>query len=164
MTDIDNVTMETDLKTDQYVSFNIGSEIYGIEVMKVQEVLGNVKVTSVPKTMPFMKGVYDLRNTIIPIIDMRLKFNLEEKDYDRDTVTIITEIHGVLIGLTVDSVSDVINMPITSIQNTPHFSSEIDSDFIKGIGKHDGKIIIILEVDKIFRSEELELMKQKESA
>ncbi len=148
--------------TEQYVSFNIGDEIFGIEVMKAQEVLGKIELTSVPKTMPYMKGVIDLRNTIVPIIDLRIKFGIEEKDYDLDTVTLITEIKGYLIGLIVDSVSDVISLSLELIQNTPHFSSEIDTDAVKGIGKHNDKIIIIIDVDRIFSPEELKLLVDSE--
>ncbi len=144
--------------TQQYVSFSIGEEIFGIEVMKAQEVLGKVELTSVPKTMPYMKGVIDLRDTIVPIIDLRAKFGIDEKEYDKDTVTLITEIRGFLIGLIVDSVSDVVTLSFEEIQDTPHFSSEIDTDAVKGIGKHNERIIIIIDVDRIFSQEELKLL------
>ncbi len=154
--------IDTASDTEQYVSFTIGDEIFGIEVMKAQEVLGKIELTSVPKTMPYMKGVIDLRNTIVPIIDLRIKFGIEEKEYDLDTVTLITEIKGYLIGLIVDSVSDVISLSLEEIQNTPHFSSEIDTDAVKGIGKHNDKIIIIIDVDRIFSPEELKLLVDSE--
>jgi purine-binding chemotaxis protein CheW len=154
--------IETLSDTRQYVSFNIGDEVFGIEVMKAQEVLGQIELTSVPKTMPYMKGVIDLRNTIVPIIDLRVKFGIEEKEHDKDTVTIITEIKGFLIGLIVDSVSDVITLSFEEIQDTPHFSSEIEKDAVKGIGKHNDKIIIIIDVDKIFSQEELKLLVDSE--
>jgi purine-binding chemotaxis protein CheW len=154
--------IETLSDTHQYVSFNIGDEIFGIEVMKAQEVLGKIELTSVPKTMPYMKGVIDLRNTIVPIIDLRAKFGMKEKDSDNETVTLITEIKGFLVGLIVDSVSDVITLSFENIQDTPHFSSEIDTDAVKGIGKHNERIIIIIDVDRIFNQEELKLLVDSE--
>ena len=144
----------------QYVNFNLGNDTFGIEVSNIQEILGAVEITHLPNTMQYMKGVIDLRDTIVPIIDLRLKFDQEKYDNKGDSVILITEIKNMLIGLAVDSVSDVITMELSEIQKTPHFSSEIESDAIIGIGKYDNKIIVILLPEKLFKSDELEVLKE----
>jgi len=144
----------------QYVTFSIGEEMYGVDVIRAQEVLNMISITHVPNTMPFMKGVIDLRGKIVPLIDMRIKFRLDEKEYDQNTVIIIVEVRGLLVGLIVDSVSDVINMTVDDIQNTPHFSVEIDKDAVIGISRHSDKLVIILDVDKILTVAELDSIKR----
>jgi purine-binding chemotaxis protein CheW len=145
----------------QYVTFSIGSETYGIDVIRAQEVLNLIRITHVPNTMPFMKGVIDLRGKIVPLIDLRIKFKLSEREYDSNTVIIIVKVQDTLVGLIVDSVSDVISMSLEDIQNTPHFTSEIDKDSVVGIGRHEGRLVIILEVDRILSVEEVEKIQMK---
>lgn len=142
----------------QYVTFSVKDELYGIDVRRAQEVMNIPKITKVPNTMPFMKGVIDLRGKIIPLIDMRIKFKIEEKAYDQKTVIIIIDIKQVLCGVIVDSVSDVISMSINEVQHTPHFASEIDRDAVFGIGKHAEKLVIVLDVDQLLSDEELLLI------
>jgi len=140
----------------QYVTFLIAGETYGIEVLRVQEIIGMTSITRVPNTMDFMKGVINLRGMVVPVVDMRLKFSMEEKDYDAFTVIIIVEVSGHMIGLIVDSVSDVVGVPLESIQDTPHFSARIGTDFISGIGRLDETLIIMLDIDRVISAEELE--------
>jgi len=148
-----------DLSNRQYVTFSIKDELYGIDVRRAQEVMNIPPITKVPGTMPFMKGVIDLRGKIIPLIDMRIKFKIEEKAYDQKTVIIIIDVKKIICGIIVDSVSDVINMSINDVQHTPHFASEIDKDSVFGIGKIGEKLVIVLDVDKILTDEELLLIK-----
>lgn len=148
-----------DASVRQYVTFSIKDELYGIDVRRAQEVMNIPPITKVPNTMPFMKGVIDLRGRIIPLIDMRIKFKIEEKAYDQKTVIIIIEVKNVICGVIVDSVSDVITMSINDVQHTPHFASEIDKDVVYGIGKKGDKLVIVLDVDKILTDEELLLIK-----
>jgi len=143
----------------QYVTFSIGDELFGIDVIKAQEVLNLSEITKVPNTVNFMKGVIDLRGTIIPLIDMRIKFNIPEKPYDQKNVIIIAEIRNLLCGLIVDSVSDVINMRHEEIENTPHFSSEINRDSVTGIGRCGNRLIIILDADRILTEEDIHQIK-----
>lgn len=150
-----------DTSTRQYVTFSIKDELFGIDVRRAQEVMNIPPITKVPNTMPFMKGVIDLRGIIIPLIDMRIKFKIEEKAYDQKTVIIIIDVKKVICGIIVDSVSDVANMSINDVQHTPHFASEIDKDSVFGIGKLGEKLVIILDVDKILTDEELLLIKTK---
>jgi len=143
----------------QYVTFSIKDELYGIDVKRAQEVMNIPPITRVPNAMPFMKGVIDLRGIIIPLIDIRIKFKIEEKAYDHNTVIIIIDVKKVVCGIIVDSVSDVIDMSLDDVQHTPHFASEIDKDVVFGIGKNGEKLVIVLDVDKILSDEELLLIK-----
>jgi len=150
-----------DNSAGQYVTFSIKEELYGIDVRRVQEVMNIPKITKVPNTMPFMKGVIDLRGIIIPLIDMRIKFKIEEKAYDQKTVILIIDVKNVICGIIVDSVSDVANMSLNDVQHTPHFASEIDKDSVFGIGKIGEKLVIVLDADKILTDEELLQIKAK---
>jgi purine-binding chemotaxis protein CheW len=129
-----------------------------VEVLKVQEIIGMTQITHVPNSMDFMKGVINLRGSVVPVVDMRIKFRMDEREYDAFTVILIVEVQERLIGLIVDSVSDVVGIPVESLQETPHFSANIETDYIKGIGNRDDQLIIILDVDLILSSEELERM------
>lgn len=140
----------------QFVSFLIGEETYGISVLKVQEIIGMTEITHVPKTLPFVKGVINLRGAVVPVIDLRKKFKMEEREYDATTVIVIVEVNGRLIGMIVDSVSDVLNIPVKSIQDTPHFSSKIESDFIEAIGQTKDTLVIILDIEKIITLAEID--------
>ena len=147
---------------EQYVTFVIGNENYGVEVLRVREIIGMTDITHVPNSLDFMRGVINLRGTVVPVVDMRKKFRMEERQYDSFTVILIVEIKGALIGMIVDSVSDVIDIPVESIQDTPHFSANIDTDYIKSIGKNDEELVIILDVDMILTPEELKRMDVEE--
>lgn len=139
----------------QYVTFLIGGETYGVEVLQVQEIIGMTPITFVPNSMNFMKGVINLRGTVVPVIDMRLKLNLDERQYDVSTVIIVVEVKERMIGIIVDSVSDVVSLPVNSIQDTPHFTSKIETDFVKGIGQLDENLVIILDVGRILTNAEI---------
>jgi len=145
---------------NQYVTFFIGTEVYGVEVLRVQEIIGMTKITQVPNSMHFMKGVINLRGTVVPVVDMRARFGMEEKEYDGFTVILIVEVKGTMIGMIVDSVSDVVNIPVNDIQDTPHFSASIRTDYIKGIGRIDEELVIVLDVDRILSHEEIEKIEQ----
>ena len=142
----------------QYVTFIIGVETYGVNVLSVQDIIGMTQITPVPNTLPFMKGVINLRGAVVPVIDLRKKFNMENREYDSFTVIIIVEVKDVKIGMIVDSVADVVGLPVTSIQDTPHFSSKIETNFIEGIGQLDNNLIIILNVEKILSVDELDTL------
>jgi purine-binding chemotaxis protein CheW len=148
----------------QFVTFTIGEELYGVDVTKVQEIIGMTQITHVPNTVIFMKGVINLRGAVVPVIDMRLKFRMSEKEYDSFTVIIIVEVKERLIGMIVDAVSDVANVPVGSIQDTPHFTSKIETDFIQGIGQIEQNLVIILDVDTILSSEDIATVAGAQSA
>ena len=138
-----------------YVTVSIDDELYGIDVMHVQGIVGKTDITHVPNMLPYMKGVINLRGTVVPLIDMRIRFHLEEKDYGNMTVFVIVEIKSRLVGMIVDSVSDVMNVPLNEIQDTVNFSTDIETDFIEGIAQVQERLIIILDINKIISHEEL---------
>jgi purine-binding chemotaxis protein CheW len=142
----------------QYVTFVIAGESYGVPVLKVQEIIGMTEIVPVPNSEVFTKGVINLRGSVVPVVDMRKRFRLEERDYDMFTVIIIVEVKGLLVGMIVDSVSDVADIPSGSIQETPHLASKIDREFISGIGHINEKLAIILDIDRIFNAEEIKVL------
>jgi len=156
---LNTVQKETDeVQEDMYVTIYIAEELYGIDVGKVREVIGMTDVSFMPNALPYMKGVVNIRGTVIPLIDMRIRFGIDEKEYDKLTVIVIAEIKGKLLGLIVDSVADVVSFSSESIQDTPHFSAAVETDYIEGVGQDDENIVIILNVDRIFSDNELEGM------
>ncbi len=139
----------------QHVSFLIGEETYGVVALKVREIIGIIDITHVPDTVYFMEGVINLRGSVVPVVDMRKKFRMPVREYDSNTVIIIVEVDERLIGMVVDSVSDVLNIPVSSIQSTQHFKGDIGTEFIHGIGQVDDNMIILLDVDMILDAKEL---------
>lgn len=161
--DFNNINTGVDIEDrEQFVSFMIENEYYGVEILKVQEIVGMTRITSVPNMAHYMKGVINLRGKVVPVVDMRLKFNMDERDYDAVTVILIVEVKGREIGMIVDSVSDVVDIPREQIQKTPHFKANIDTNYIKGIGNMNDMLVILLDVDKILSSDELEQIDQNQ--
>lgn len=151
---LERQSSDIDQEMSQFVTFLIANESYGVEVLSVKEILGMTAITPVPNTLDFMKGVINLRGEVVPVVDMRRKFGLDAKEYDGFTVIIIVEVKKRLIGMIVDAVSDVADIPVNAIQSTPHFSAQIETDFIRGIGQVGENLIIILDVDRILTTDE----------
>lgn len=148
---------------NQYVTFIIADENYGVEVLKVQEIIGMTEIVFVPNSPDFMKGVINLRGSVVPVVDMRKRFHMDERPYDMFTVIIIVEIKKMLVGMIVDSVSDVVGIPESGIHETPHFTAKIDTQFIAGIGQVTDKLVILLDIDQIFSADEIKTMEQEET-
>lgn len=140
----------------QYVTFVVGGETYGISVMKVQSINEMSEITQVPKARSFIKGVINLRGAVIPVIDMRKKFGLPEKEYDSFTVILIVEVKGRLIGMIVDSVSDVVGIPAANIQTNISYSGKVEKNSMEGVGRIGESLIILLDVDTFLNSENLQ--------
>ncbi|MBW1714507.1 MAG: purine-binding chemotaxis protein CheW [Deltaproteobacteria bacterium] len=155
---------ETITKAGKYLTFILAGEEYGIAILKVKEIIGMMPVTPVPKAPSFVKGVINLRGKVIPIMDLRLKFGMEPLDYNERTCIIVVEVTtaeaGVTMGLIVDSVSEVLNIRAEDIQETPTFGAQIDTDYILGIAKMDGKVKILLDIDKVLSLRELHDMEK----
>jgi len=134
-------------EVQQYVTFLVGDETYGISVMKVQSINEMIDITYVPKARSFIKGVINLRGSVIPVIDMRKKFSLPDKEYDSFTVILIVEVKERLIGMIVDSVSDVASLPVSDIQKDINYSAKVDTKSIEGIGKVGDHLIVLLDVE-----------------
>jgi len=147
----------------QYVTFKIADESYGVGVLKVQEIIGMTEIVYVPNSPDFMKGVINLRGAVVPVVDMRKRFRMEERKYDMFTVIIIVEVKEILVGMIVDTVSDVVGIPQNAIQETPHLTTKIDTQFIEGIGQTNDKLVIVLDIDKILSAEEIKTIEQEET-
>ncbi|HOK03087.1 MAG TPA: chemotaxis protein CheW, partial [Spirochaetota bacterium] len=141
---------EGEIRTEeskQYVTFALGDEIYGISVLKVQSINEMMEITPVPKAKGFIKGVINLRGSVIPVVDMRRKFMLPEKEYDSFSVILIVEANERLMGMIVDSVSDVVDIPISHIQSNVDYTAKVDNRSIEGIGRIGERLVVLLDVD-----------------
>ena len=143
----------------KYLTFSLVGEEYGIGILKVKEIIGMMAITMVPQTPAFVKGVINLRGKVIPVVDLRLKFGLESMDYMERTCIIVVEIgreNGqVLIGIVVDSVSEVLNIKTGDIEETPNFGNQLNTDYILGLAKAGGSIKILLDIDKVLSDDSL---------
>lgn len=145
--------------SEQYVTFLINNETYGIEVLRVKEIVGMTTITSVPNSEKYLKGVINLRGIVVPVIDLRLKFSLPEKEYDSFTVILIIEHRDSLVGVIVDSVSDVISAP-GQLQEVPNFHVSIDRDVIKGVLNKENNLIIVLNPDIMLSLKDMEVLSE----
>jgi purine-binding chemotaxis protein CheW len=145
----------------KYLTFSLAKEEYGIGILKVKEIIGMMPVTTVPRTPGFLKGVINLRGKVIPVVDLRLKFGMEENAYTERTCIIVVETAGpsgpVLIGIVVDSVSEVLNIKGSEIEDTPAFGAKLDTEFIMGMAKINGGVKILLGIDRVLASEDVDL-------
>jgi purine-binding chemotaxis protein CheW len=146
-------------KEGKYLTFSLAGEEYGIGILKIKEIIGMMPITTVPRTPSFVKGVINLRGKVIPVVDLRLKFGMEEMGYTERTCIIVVEIRGergsVLIGIVVDSVSEVLNIKGADIEETPTFGARLDTDYILGMAKMNGGVKILLDIDKVLSGEEI---------
>ncbi|MBF0396145.1 MAG: purine-binding chemotaxis protein CheW [Desulfobacterales bacterium] len=143
----------------KYLTFSLSNEEYGIGILKIKEIIGMMAITPVPQTPPFLKGVFNLRGKVIPVIDLRLRFGMVPSEYSKRTCIIVVEIftqNGVmLMGIIVDSVSEVLHIKKRDIEDTPLFSCTLNTDYILGMAKKDGGVKILLDIDRILSKEEI---------
>lgn len=146
-------------KEGKYLTFTLDREEYGIGILKIKEIIGMMPITAVPQTPEFVKGVINLRGKVIPVVDLRLRFGMEEIEYTERTCIIVVEIGGesgeVMIGIVVDSVSEVLNIKAEDIEETPSFGTKLNTDYILGMAKMDGGVKILLDIDHVLRAETL---------
>ena len=137
----------------QYLTFHLADEIYGIEILRVHEIKGWLPVTRVPNTPEYMRGVLNLRGTIVPIIDVRQRFNLETKPYGKTTVVIVATVRfgdrNKVMGMVVDGVSDVLNVQADEVRQAPAFETAVDADFISGLVTVDEQMVMLLDIDRL---------------
>jgi purine-binding chemotaxis protein CheW len=143
----------------KYLTFVLGDEIYGIEILKVQEIIGMMNVTHVPKTPEFIRGVVNLRGKVIPVVDLRLKFGMAVKENtDRTCIIVVQVAHSnghVIMGTIVDEVSEVLGVAAEQIEPAPSFGTAVNTDFILGMGKVAQKVVMLLDVDKVLTTGEM---------
>ena len=141
------------VREGKYLTFTLADEEYGIGILKIKEIIGMMPITTVPQTPEFVKGVINLRGKVIPVIDLRLRFGMEAIDYTERTCIIVVEIEGqsgtVLIGIVVDSVSEVLNIKSEEIEDTPTFGTSLNTDYILGMAKMEGRVKILLHIDRV---------------
>ena len=138
----------------QLVSFNLGDELFGIDILKVQEINRLVEITKVPSTPDFVEGVINLRGKVIPIIDLRKRFTLRLKEQDKDTRIIVVDISDMVMGMIVDSVSEVLRLPSSTVEPAPEIATSIDSQYIRGVAKLENRLLILLDLSRIFKESE----------
>jgi purine-binding chemotaxis protein CheW len=144
---------------NQYLTFTLDNEQYAIGVAKVREVLEHTKITKLPRTAEFMKGIINLRGAGVPVIDLRLKFGLPETPITKDTSIIVMEVDSldgtVVVGALADAVHEVVEIDDKAVEPAPRFGTRLAAEYIKGVGKRDDLFIIILDIDRIFNAEEI---------
>jgi len=144
----------------EFLAFKLGQEEYGIDILRVQEIRSYEEPTRMANAPAFIKGVINLRGVIVPIVDMRVKFNLEQVNYDSFTVVIVLNIGQQVVGMVVDGVSDVITLTPQQLRPVPDFSSAIGSDHLLAIGSVDDRMLILLDIEKLMTSTEMGLVAQ----
>ena len=148
------------VNADQYLTFMLASEEYGVDILRVQEIKGWDKATPIPNTPSYVRGVMNLRGTIVPVIDLRMRFNMENIEYGPTTVVIVLKVesgkHDRIIGIVVDAVSDVYAVPLDELRPAPDFGGNVQVDFVRGLATVDEKMVIILDVDALLDLEEID--------
>lgn len=146
-------------KGGKYLTFHLGKEVFAIEILKVQEIIGMMPVTHVPKTPAFVRGVINLRGKVIPVIELRSKFGMPGRDDTERTCIVVVQVawaaRTVIMGLLVDEVSEVLNVSTEQIEAPPSFGASVDTDFILGMGKVGAKLLMLLDVDRVLANEEM---------
>jgi len=142
----------------EFLSFTLGKEEYGIEILKVQEIRSYEEPTTIANAPAFIKGVVNLRGIIVPIVDMRIKFNLGAADYNELTVVIVLNVAGRVVGMVVDGVSDVVQLAAEQIRPAPDFSSSFDMKYITGLGTVEDRMLILVDIEKLMTGSDMALM------
>lgn len=152
-------------KDNKFLTFELGEESYGIPILKIKEIIGMMPITEVPRLPDFIKGVINLRGKIIPVIDLRLKFDLKEREYDERTSIIVMELatEGAtkISGMIVDTVQEVLDIDDSGIEPPPHYGTDVDQTFLTGMGKVKDSVIMLLNADRILSSDEMQKIEKE---
>jgi purine-binding chemotaxis protein CheW len=141
----------------QFLTFHLGNEVYGVDILRVQEIKGYTAVTKIPNQPSYIKGVMNLRGTIVPIVELRTKVGMETIDYTAHTVIVVVVVQGRIMGFVVDSVSDVLNISKQDIQAPPEFGTKVDVSFLNGIAKCGNNLVALLNIDRLLIDGEVPL-------
>ncbi len=144
----------------QLVTFSIGEEEFGVDILKVQEIIRTMEITKVPRAQDFVEGVINLRGKVIPIIDLRRRFGFSSKEHDKHTRIIVIEINNMIVGFVVDSVSEVLRIPTATVEPPPPVVAGVESEYISGVGKLEDRLLILLDLDKLLSSEDMNTLSQ----
>ena len=155
------------IETNQYLTFKLEDEVFGLAIGKVREVLDFTTITKVPRTPEYMRGVINLRGSVVPVVDLHLKFGLAQTEKTVNTCIIIVEIQMegeiTVLGALADSVQEVVELEPEQIEPAPKIGTKLNTEFIKGMGKREEQFIILLDIDKVFSSDELSLVQRSEA-
>ncbi len=146
---------ELESTSTKVLTFFLGQEEYGLEILKVQEIIGMMDVTAVPRTPQYIRGVINLRGKIIPIVELRLKFDMETIEQTEETCIIVVRAGGIEIGIVVDKVSEVVDIAREDIEDAPSFGTSVRTDYILGIGKSEGRVKMLLDIEKVLATEDM---------
>ncbi len=144
-------------RAGKYLTFFLAGEEYGLEILKVHEIIGMMPVTRVPCRPEYVRGVINLRGRVIPIVDLRRKFDMPFSDTARETCIIVVQVQGSQIGIVVDTVSEVVSIPEDDIEDPPAFGSDVDNEFLLGLAKTSGRVRLLLDIDHVLTQEQLQL-------
>ncbi len=160
--------MTEELEATQYLTFVLAEEVFAVDVARIREILEMPTVTKVPQVPGFMRGIINLRGCVVPVIDLRIKFGMPESVQTVNTCIIVVEVNmdgeNIVLGALADSVQEVIEMEPSQIEAAPHIGTHLKTEFIKGMGKHDGRFVMILDIDKVFSSVEMAAVQGQDSA
>ena len=157
-----NDTQAAAAQTTEYLTFRLGAEHYGIHILKVQEIRGYDRPTVIANAPAFIKGVINLRGVIVPVLDLRVRFGLEQADYDENTVVIVLNVAGRVVGVVVDAVSDVVPLAASVIQPPPEFASSVlDTRYITGLASAEGRLLILLDIEALMTGAEMGLVDEQ---
>jgi purine-binding chemotaxis protein CheW len=160
MTEAHQYATASQLFGHECLTFTLGDENYGIDILRVQEIRGYEAVTKIANSPDFIKGVINLRGVIVPIVDMRIKFGLPKVTYDQFTVVIVLNIAGRIIGMVVDGVSDVISLTPEQIRPAPEFGASLDTQYIVGLGTLDERMIILMDIERLMAEQDMALFEE----
>ena len=145
---------------EEFLSFRLGGEEYGVDILKVQEIRSYDTVTRLPEAPDYIKGVINLRGTIVPVVDMRLKLKLGRAEFDKQTVMIILNVSDKVIGMVVDGVSDVITLAASQIRPPPEFNGDLDTTYITGLGAVEDRMLILVDIERLMSASDLAELEQ----
>ena len=145
------------VRTSEFLTFTLGGEEYGVDILKVQEIRSYERPTSIANAPPFLKGVVNLRGVVVPVVDMRIKFGMGDPDYNQFTVVIILNVAHRVVGMVVDGVSDVLTLSAEQIRPAPEFGATLDTKYIIGLGTIDERMLILMDIEKLMTSSDMAL-------
>ena len=152
-----------DSRVGKYLTFFLASEEYGVEILKVQEIIGRMPITPVPLTSKYIRGVINLRGKIHPIMDLKIKFGMDETQMTDETCIIVIKTSTLMMGILVDKVSEVVNVGSGDIEDTPSFGAEVNTEYLLGVGKAGGRVRLLLDIEKIITASDVIKMKKAAS-
>ncbi len=164
---VEHLVRENQLETEitiqrggKFLTFFLEKEEYGLEILKVREIIGMMDITPVPRTPEFIRGVINLRGKVIPIVDLRSKFSMEQIEQTDETCMIVVQAAGIQMGIVVDKVSEVLDIASEDIEDAPSFGTEVNTDYILGIGKSQGRVKLLLDIDKVLSDKDAQEIHQ----